>query len=492
MTTLFGAWWAWIEDRFALDPIRRGLLERRVPTTGWYHGDGAALLVLLMVQIVTGMFMTPTYAPTPDSAYQSVEYITHEQAMGWFIRGLHYWSAGLLVVLLFVHLFRQILMAGYKSPREGTWLIGVALFCLVMVMAFTGYVLRWDERGLYALRVAIHMFWNVPIVGEHLVVFVQGGYEMGQRTLTRLYSVHVIFVPALLVTLAGAHLYLVVVRGVVSRRERGQPIHSAEQQKELYEQVKRDEKESETFHPWTTARSGLVAFTVLMVAVALTLMWGPRALEPEANLVARSAPAEEWYFHWYSALIALLPWWLAPSFVVAFPIVVFVVLVMLPFVDRSPHRGIRRRPIAVAVVVLCVGGMAYLTDLRLRSPWTGWPLDAPPPVPEMVVLSEEAERGRQLFVTYGCNSCHAVGGHGRKVGPDLARIVPPHSETDLRSWVLDPPADVPMPSYRGRITEQDLEAVVAFVLAAQTFPRELGGEDAGRNGRLGSSERGRE
>jgi ubiquinol-cytochrome c reductase cytochrome b subunit len=448
------------------------VLDRRVPRTAWYQADGAALAALLGVLVATGMCMTPTYAPTPERAYESIEYLTHEQLLGWFIRGLHYWAAGLMVLMLFVHLFRLILVGGYKFPREGTWLVGVVLFYLVLTMAFTGYILRWDERAIYALRVAMNMMWRVPLIGDELVVFIQGGEWIGERTLTRVYAVHVIFVPALLVSLVGWHLYLVMLRGVTSRAERGQPIRTLEEHQQVYKAAEQSERDGEPFHPVTTARTGAMGLAVVMAAAGLAVVDGPGQLQPQASLVAPAFPAEEWYFWWYSGLIALLPGWVAPWFVLVFPLVVLVVLVSLPFVDRSPYRGIRRRPLAAASVIVLAGAMLYLTDLRRRSPWTGWPDAIPPPVPATAELSRDAQRGRTLFAVHGCTSCHAVAGHGRQVGPDLARLDPPRSARHLRAYILQPPPGVQMPAYRHILSEQDLDQIVAFVLVAQTFASE--------------------
>ncbi len=462
----------WAVDRFGLREIGETMLFRRVPKTSWYQGDGAALMLLLGTLVVTGMFMTPTYSPTPETAYESVRYITDEQLMGWLVRALHYWSAGLFVVMVFFHLFRLILIGGYKFPREGTWLVGVVMFFLVMTMGFTGYVLRWDERGLYALKVAMTMFWRVPWIGDDLVVFIQGGEEITGRTLTRVYAVHVVFVPMLLVGLAGYHLFLVIVRGVTSKAERGVPLHTAEEQKELYHRTEQTEGESEVFHPETTAKSGGMAFVVFLLVVGLSLWLGPQDLEPEARTVGQPFPQEEWYFWWYSGLIALLPAWVAPWFVVLFPVAVFVALVALPFVDRGPYRGMRKRPVAVVTVLVLVAALLFLTDLRRRSAWTGWPRAEPPPIPaDAEPLSAVAERGRQAFAMHGCGSCHAIAGAGAKVGPDLARLDPLRPKAWMRDYVLQPPPGVAMPAYRGRISEDDLNDVVEFVLVAQTFGR---------------------
>ena len=463
-------WRGWINHRFALNEFRQNVLDRRVPKAPWYQGDGAALTLLLGVLVVTGMCMTPTYSPTPDTAYDSVEYITQQQLLGWFIRALHYWAAGLMVVMVLVHLLRQILVGGYKFPREGTWLIGVAMFFLVLTMGFTGYVLRWDERGLYALKVAMNMFWRIPWIGESLAVFIQGGRSIGAQTLTRVYAVHIVFVPMTLLALVGWHLYLVIVRGVTSNAERGVPIRSVQEHQDIYHQAEESEQQGETFHPQTSARSGAMAFAVFLLAIVLALWLGPQDLHPQANLVERAYPKEEWYFWWYSGLIALLPAWIAPWFVVLFPLAVLAILVALPFLDRGPYRGIRRRPVAVVSVVLIVAAMLYLTDLRRRSPWTAWPQSQPPPVPQGVSLSPQAEQGRQLFAMHGCTSCHAIAGSGPSFGPDLARIEHRLSLQELRAFILEPTHGAAMPDYQGRISQEDLDRIVDFVLVSQTWP----------------------
>jgi len=463
----------WTVDRFGLSAIHQATLDRRVPKSPWYYGDGATLTLLLTVLVATGVVMTLTYSPTPDSAYQSVIHITEQQTMGWFIRALHYWTAGAMVVMLFFHLFRQILVAGYKFPREATWIFGALLFHAVIAMSFTGYLLRWDERSIYAIRVMLHMFHNVPWIGDDLVVFVQGGEEPGALLLTRIYAVHVIILPLVIAAMTGYHLYLVVHHGTTSRSEKEQTVHTVEKQRKLYQQDSYSEERGETFYPTTMAHSSLMSFVVFGVVVMLALLSGPAPLYDEANLTERSFPAEEWWFWWYSALIALLPPWLAPSFVVLFPLFLIIAMLALPFLDRGPKRGMRKRPLAVAFVILCVLALVGLSALRLQSPWTGWPLVEPPPVPEGVILSPEAEEGRLLFARFGCNSCHAVGGFGRQVAVDLARVAPRLSRQEYREYILRPPPEVAMPSYEGRITEEEMNSLLDYVHAAQTFPREI-------------------
>jgi ubiquinol-cytochrome c reductase cytochrome b subunit len=468
---MMAKWRQWLEDRFGWIPFKRSFLDRRVGKTPWYYGDGSTLLLLLGVLVVTGPFLALGYAPTPDQAYESILDITR-QPLGWFVRALHYWAAGLMVVMLFFHLLRQIWVGGYKFPREGTWLIGVTMFFIVLTMSLLGYTLRWDERAVYGIKVALYHFSQVPFIGNALALFVQGGPELGIRTLTRFYAAHVAFGPLTLLALAGFHLYLVVVHGVTSRPEQDRPIHTAREQKEIHHAIKQHPEESEPFFPDAMAKSAAMAITIFGIVVALALLLRNRPLYPEANLVLTSEPAEEWWWSWYSALIALLPPGMATWFYWAFPVTLFIVLVALPFVDRSPYRGYRKRPIAAAVVVIAAIALVSLTALRQLSPWGGWPNPEPPPIPAGIELAPEVEEGRQLFAQYGCTSCHQVAGWGPpRVGTDLARLEERYSPQELRHYILQPPEGVPMPPYEGRMSDEDLRRIVAFVLVAQTFPR---------------------
>ncbi len=461
-----------VAERFGYVPFKEKVLKRRVPETPWYQGDGATLTTLLAIQVVTGVTMTLYYTNAADYSYDSVLHITDQVTMGWLVRGIHYWSAGIMVVMLVLHFFRHLLLGGYKAPREGTWIIGVFQFFLVLAMSFTGYVLRWDERAVYAARVVLNMFYNVPLIGEELVLLVQGGPELGSATLTRFFSVHVWVFPLFLLGLVGIHLYLVIVHGVTSMAERKKPVETVEEHKKVYKEAALSEEEGEWFHPTTVFLTGAMAFAVFCAVFALAVTVGPREMYPEGNLIERSMPREEWWFWWYSSLIALLPAAVAPVFYVAFPLGLLIGMLLLPFLDRGPNRGFRKRPFWTAFVVLCLIGILWLTYLRTKSPWTGWPETTPPPVPLGVTISEDAETGRSLFVRYGCNSCHAVSSHGRQVGPDLAGIERRMSKEELRQFVLNPAEGVAMPSYQGRISEKDLDLVAEFVLVAQTFPRE--------------------
>lgn len=466
-----------VAERFGYAQFRDNVLKRRVPETAWYSHDGATLATLLMVQIVTGITMTLYYTNAADHAYESVQYITHHLAMGRLVRGIHFWSAGIMVVVLFFHFSRHLVLGGYKAPREGTWTIGVFQFFLVLAMSFTGYVLRWDERAVYAVGVVLNMFHNVPFIGDHLVLLIQGDSQIGSLTLTRFFSLHIWIIPIILIGFVGIHLYLVVLHGVTTKAEHKEPVKTAKKQKAMYKASAHSEERGEWFHPETISKTSIVIILIISIVFISALFSGPGELFPKANLVQQSMPQEEWWFWWYSALIAQLPPAVAPVFYVAFPLTLFFGMLLLPIVDRSANRGYRKRPFWTIFVLLCIIGILWLSYLRTQSPWTGWPESAPPPISGEVVISEDAERGRHLFAEYGCNSCHAIASHGRKVGPDLARIDHRMSRTELLNFIRKPPEDVSMPGYQGRISEENLERVAEFVLVAQTFPREVDGKN---------------
>jgi ubiquinol-cytochrome c reductase cytochrome b subunit len=464
--------WRWVVDRFGLRPIWDHLLDRNVPKDPWYHGDGMALLVLLTVLVMTGVFLTMGYSPSVNEAYQSVRYITHQQTLGWFVRGLHYWCGGLMVVMLYLHICRQLILGGYKSPREATWLVGVVLLALVLTTSLLGYVLRWDQRGIYGLRALLSGLQTVPGVGEQLVLLTQGGPEITSLTLSRIFALHVVVIPLLLAIFVGYHVYLVILHGTTTLAERKEPIETVEEQRELYQAQAEHPVKGEAFFPTAVIKISPWSVVAVTLAIGLTLVFGPRALMAPASESITSPVSEEWWFAWYSALVAITPPAIAPTFQWLFPLAVCLCLGSLPFLDRSPLRGWRNRPVPTTLVVILTLGILALSWLRYQSSWNAISAAEPPATPPGIVLAPEAERGRELFQELGCAACHSIAGSGTaKVGTDLARMESLYSQHELRQYILHPPHDVSMPSYAGRITDADLESVVAFVLVAQTYRR---------------------
>lgn len=206
----------WIDERLGLTTIYNVVLDRKIPKVNWWYTLGSASFFLFALQAITGIFLTVYYVPSPDHAYQSVEYITNEVAFGWLIRGIHHWGASLMVIFVFAHMLRTFFMAAYKYPREITWLTGVVLLLATIGMGFTGYLLPWNQKAYWATTVGTEIPGTAPLIGVFLERILRGGSELSAVTLARFFSVHIWFLPAIILLILGVHLYLVVRMGISS------------------------------------------------------------------------------------------------------------------------------------------------------------------------------------------------------------------------------------------------------------------------------------
>ena len=207
----------WLEERSGLVGGVKYFLFRKVPAdTNWFHTLGSATLTAFIVQAVTGVILAMYYRPTPDEAYESIQYITNDLTLGWLVRGMHRWGASVFIILMFFHMARVFLFGAYKYPRELNWIVGVMLLVLGMLEGFTGYLLPWDQTAYWATVVGINLNGTGPFVGPFLAQFLRGGAEIGADTLTRFYSLHMLLLPGAIAGLIGLHLYLVVRLGVSS------------------------------------------------------------------------------------------------------------------------------------------------------------------------------------------------------------------------------------------------------------------------------------
>jgi len=205
----------WLEERSGLVGAVKYFLFRKVPPeTNWFHTLGSATLTAFLVQLVTGVILAMYYKPSPEEAYGSIQKITNELTLGWLVRGMHRWGASVFIILLFLHMGRVFLFGAYKYPRELNWLIGAILLTLALAEGLTGYLLPWDQTAYWATVVAININANAPIAGPFLGDFLRGGAEIGEETLARFYSLHMLVIPGGLIGLITLHLYLVIRLGV--------------------------------------------------------------------------------------------------------------------------------------------------------------------------------------------------------------------------------------------------------------------------------------
>jgi quinol-cytochrome oxidoreductase complex cytochrome b subunit len=218
MTTRIGDWF---DDRLGWRRVWEAIFKRKIPKVNWFYTLGSATLFVAINQIVTGILLTIYYVPTPDHAYESVQYITTQVAAGWLIRGLHHWGASAMVVLVGLHMLRVILYGAFKYPREITWLTGVVLLLVTIGFGFTGYLLPWDQKAYWATTVGTRIAGVTPGVGDFILRIMRGGDELSAVTLARFFGVHVWVLPVALLTLIGIHLYLVIRLGISAVPKRG-------------------------------------------------------------------------------------------------------------------------------------------------------------------------------------------------------------------------------------------------------------------------------
>lgn len=206
----------WLDERLGMKTIYNTVLDRKVPKVNWWFTLGSASLFLFLLQGITGIMLTVYYVPSPDHAYDSIQYIMNGVAFGWLIRGIHHWGASLMVVIVFFHMLRTYFFGAYKYPREFTWVTGVLLLFLTLGMGFTGYLLPWNQRAYWATTVGTSIAGTVPFIGNFINMVLRGGSDLSAVTLARFFSVHIWWFPALLAVLIGVHLYMVIRLGISS------------------------------------------------------------------------------------------------------------------------------------------------------------------------------------------------------------------------------------------------------------------------------------
>lgn len=206
----------WVDERTGLNGVWNAIFLRNIPKVNWFYTFGSATLFISINQIITGILLTIYYVPTPDHAYDTVQYITNEVVAGWFIRGLHHWGASAMVVLSVLHMLRVIWYGSYKYPREVTWITGVLLLLITIGFGFTGYLLPWDQKAFWATTVGTKIAAAAPFIGDWVLRLLRGGDELSAVTLARFFGVHVWVLPITLLILVSVHMYLVIRNGISS------------------------------------------------------------------------------------------------------------------------------------------------------------------------------------------------------------------------------------------------------------------------------------
>lgn len=331
----------WIDDRFPLTQLWREHVGEYFapPNFNFFYIFGVLSLVVLVNQLLTGIWLTMNYKPSAAEAFASVEYIMRDVEWGWLIRYMHSTGASAFFIVVYLHMFRGLMYGSYKKPRELVWFIGMLIFLCLMAESFFGYLLPWGQMSYWGAQVIISLFGAIPGVGEQLALWIRGDYVVSDATLNRFFALHVVAVPLALVGLVVAHV--IALHHVGSNNPEGVEIKK-------YTDEKGKPLDGIPFHPYYTVKD-LVGIIVFLFVAAIVIFFMPEMggyflehanFEAADPLKTPEHIAPVWYFTPYYAILRAIPDKLMG--VVAMGASIFV-LFLLPWLDRCPVKSIRYR-----------------------------------------------------------------------------------------------------------------------------------------------------
>jgi ubiquinol-cytochrome c reductase cytochrome b subunit len=333
--------WAWINKRLPVEEfIHDQLTGYYAPKNFniWYF-FGSLALVVLVLQLVTGIFLTMFYKVGETTSFDSVEYIMREVNYGWLLRYLHSTGASAFFIVVYLHMFRAFLYGSYKKPRELLWLFGMAVYLALMAEAFMGYVLPWGNMSFWGAQVIVNLFGTIPGIGPGLVEWIRGDYGIADATLNRFFALHVALLPLALLLLVVLHL--VALHKTGSNNPDGI---------EINEKVGPDGKPLDgiPFHPYYSVKD-VVGIAVFFVLFAIVVFFVPNLgglfleapnFEPANPLSTPEHIAPVWYFTPFYAILRAVPSQRIGALLMLLAVVSFL---FLPWLDRSPVKSMRYR-----------------------------------------------------------------------------------------------------------------------------------------------------
>jgi ubiquinol-cytochrome c reductase cytochrome b subunit len=348
----------WIDERAHISGLWQSqMVDYKVPKNLTFpYAFGIMALVAFAIQIISGIFLTMYYQPNVHTAFDSVNYtIMKEVPFMWLIRQVHAAGANFFLAIVYLHIFTGIYYNAYKKPRELTWIVGFFIYFVLLMTALSGYLLPWGQLSYWGMVVTTEIPTAIPgALGETISVWMKGGYELGQITLGRFFGLHIWLLPLILLGLVGFHLYLVRAAGISNP-----------------EGVEIDKKkEGVPFHPYITLKEGAYVMGYLAVFFFFVFFYmhhflPPDNFEPANPFKTPPHIAPEWYLLAFYTIFRSIP----SKFLgfIAFNLVLLLLL-LLPFLDFSPYRSARRRPLFfVMYIVLIISAMA-LTILGTMPP----------------------------------------------------------------------------------------------------------------------------
>jgi ubiquinol-cytochrome c reductase cytochrome b subunit len=457
---IFQQLYDWVDDRTGL-PKMIGKTARHLvpPDAKWWYVFGTATLCAFMVQVVSGIALAFAYIPSANDAYSTLHFISDQAPFGHFLRGLHYYGASAMVLMVGLHMAQVFLFGSYKFPRELNWATGVLLLAFTLAMGFTGQLLRGDQNAVWTVVVGAEQAARAPVIGQWLAHFILGGDTIGGATFTRLFAIHVFVMPGFIFAFVGLHLWLVLRHGVSEPPIPGKLVDPKTYRAEYQELL---EKKGKPFWPDAAWRDTIFCTGLIVVIVALAFFSGaPELGKPPDPSITTASPRPDWYFMWYFAVLALMPHGTEKYFMVFGPLLVGIILIALPFVSNRGERSPSRRPWAVVAVLMTVLMIVTLWMAGAKSPWSP-NFDAPPLSPAIIgATNGPVFLGAKLFHDKGCLNCHLIADDGGRRGPDLTTVADRLSKEQMILRIAN--GGVNMPAYAANLTPAQMDALIAFL-----------------------------
>jgi ubiquinol-cytochrome c reductase cytochrome b subunit len=337
-----GALGAWIDDRFPMTKLIKEHATEYYASKNFniWYGFGVLAMVVLIIQLVTGIFLTMNYKPAAADAFASVEYIMRDVDWGWLIRYLHSTGASAFFIVVYLHMFRGLMYGSYKKPRELVWIIGMFIYLALMAEAFFGYLLPWGNMSYWGAQVIVSLFGAIPVIGNELAEWIRGDFYISDITLNRFFALHVIAVPLMLVLLVVVHI--MALHEVGSNNPDGVEI------KEYKDPATGKPIDGVPFHPYHTSKDLVIVIGFLIVFAAV-VFFAPEMggyflehanFEPANALQTPEHIAPVWYFTPFYAILRAVPDKLLGVVLMGSAVLLFF---FLPWLDRCRVKSIRYR-----------------------------------------------------------------------------------------------------------------------------------------------------